>query len=79
MLYDTPTENEEKIPEYPGFILEESVEVQYEMQLTGSAAQDLFAMTPYFWRSSKEIREKSEKLENVTTMADFLVKVYIKK
>ena len=79
MLYDTPTENEEKIPEYPGLILEESVEVQYEMQLTGPAAQDLFAMTPYFWRSSREIREKSEKLENVTTMADFLVKVYIKK
>ena len=44
-----------------------------------AAAQDLFAMTPYFWRSSREIREKSEKLENVTTMADFLVKVYIKK
>ena len=48
------------------------------MELTGEASSDLFAMTPYFWRSSKEVREKSTVLGKVITDADFIVKVYKK-
>ena len=77
-LYDTPEENDEKIPEYEGFTLAETRRVTYSMQLDGQSAADLFAMTPYFWRSSADVREKSETLENVATDADFLIKVYVK-
>ncbi len=78
-LYENPTENEEKIPDYDGFVLEDTVEINYEMLLDSENAAALFAMTPYFWRSSKEVREKSEKLDNVCTDAHFIVKVYRKK
>ena len=77
-LYETPTENEEKIPEYPGFSLLETGRITYEMRLSGEQAADLFAMTPYFWRSSAEVREKSAVLGETLTKADFLVKVYRK-
>ena len=31
----------------------------------------LFSMTPYYWRTSKEDREKLEKLDILTTSVDF--------
>ena len=77
-LYENPTENEEKIPDYEGYELIDTATLNYKMELTGEAASDLFAMTPYFWRSSKEVREKSTELGKVTTDADFIVKVYKK-
>lgn len=33
--------------------------------------QSLFSMTPYYWRTSKEDREKLEKLDILTTSVDF--------
>lgn len=77
-LYESPTQNEEKIPEYPGFSLEDTAQITYKMELDGESASNLFAMTPYFWRSSKEVREHSAELGNITTDADFIVKVYRK-
>lgn len=77
-LYENPTENEEKIPDYEGYGLIDTATLNYKMELDGTAASDLFAMTPYFWRSSKEVREKSAELDKVITDADFIVKVYKK-
>lgn len=78
-LYEAPTTNEEKIPEYDGFTLCETATLTYTLELDGEAAANLFAMTPYFWRSSKDVREKSAELEGVSTDADFIIKVYKKK
>lgn len=33
--------------------------------------QSLFSMTPYYWRTSKEDREKLEKIDTLTTSVDF--------
>lgn len=77
-LYETPTHNDEKIPEYDGFSPAETEALTYSLTLDKTAAADLFAMTPYFWRSSKEVREHSAELETVVTDADFLIKVYRK-
>lgn len=77
-LYEKADANVEKIPEYNGFTLVDTITLQYTMTLDGEAASDLFAMTPYYWRSSKDIRQKSENLNNVTTDAHFIIKVYKK-
>ena len=77
-LYENPTENEEKFPEYEGFTLEDTEEINYEIVLDNENAAALFAMTPYFWRSSKEVRQKSEQLKEIRTDAHFIVKVYRK-
>lgn len=77
-LYETALENEEKTPLYEGFSLVAEKHVCYEMTLSGEQAADLFAMTPYFWRSTAEVREKSVNLGQTVTKADFLVKIYRK-
>lgn len=77
-LYENPTQNEEKIPDYEGFSLIGTEALSYKMELEGESASDLFAMTPYFWRSSKDVREKSAELEHISTDADFIIKIYKK-
>lgn len=77
-LYENPTQNEEKIPDYEGFSLIDTATLSYKMELEGESASDLFAMTPYFWRSSKDVREKSAELEHISTDADFIIKIYKK-
>lgn len=75
-LYDTPNENQEKVPEYAGFAPAQTRRIAYEMHLSGQTAACLFAMTPYFWRSAASVREKAAALTELTTEADFLVKLY---
>lgn len=75
-LYDTALENEEKVPSYDGFTLCEEKRISYPMALSGEQAADLFAMTPYFWRSSADIRERSTHLGDCTVEADFILKIY---
>lgn len=75
-LYETATENEEKIPDYEGFSLLEEARVRYDMHLSEEESADLFAMTPYYWRSAADIREHSAHLGALTVEADFLVKLY---
>lgn len=77
-LYDTALENEEKTPEYEGFALTGETRVKSELHLTGEQAADLFAMTPYFWRSSEQVRQNSANLGETVTTADFLIKIYRK-
>lgn len=77
-LYENPTQNEEKIPDYNGFSLIDTVTLSYKMELEGESASNLFAMTPYFWRSSKDVREKSYDLGQIVTDADFIIKIYKK-
>ncbi len=78
-LYEKASENEEKIPDYDGFESADIVRIKYEMKIEKKTASDLFAMTPYYFKSSKEVKEKSENLGEITTFADFIVKVYKKK
>ncbi|MCH3972698.1 MAG: methyltransferase domain-containing protein [Oscillospiraceae bacterium] len=75
ILYDQPYENEEKDTDYPGFCFLERVPVRGSLTLLGQDVQDLFAMTPYYWKTPKE---GCEKLKNVTELTteigfDFLV------
>lgn len=44
----------------------------------GEAVQNLFSMTPYYWKTSKEDGEKLKKLSNLTTTVDMVISVYQK-
>ncbi len=44
----------------------------FEITVNGQdMIQSLFSMTPYYWRTSKQDREKLEKLDTLTTSVDF--------
>lgn len=58
VLYGAPYENPVRDVLYPGFSLERRVPVRGSLTLTGQAAQDLFAMTPYAWKTPWDGRER---------------------
>lgn len=52
LLYDAPYENERRDTEYPGFQFVERCPVRGEIQIPDAqTAEDLFAMTPYYWKT----------------------------
>lgn len=54
VLYDAPYENQEKLECYDGFTYREVVPVEGRFTLTRPQdIQDLFAMTPYAWKTPK--------------------------
>lgn len=78
VLYDTPYENPCRPVEYPGFVREAEQAVQGTIRLEGGAIQDLFAMTPYYWKTPKEGAERLAKLEVLQTEIEFRFVIYRK-
>ena len=78
-IYDTPYKNEVQDMALCGFELVFSEEVKYLMELdSGERIRDLFMMTPYAYRTSREGREKVLSLTRLTTYAHFLILTYRK-
>lgn len=76
VLYPQPYENEEKREEYPGFRYLDVVPVECRFTLPDPRAiQDLFCMTPYYWKTPKEGTERLARLDTLTVTAQFRVHV----
>lgn len=78
VLYETPYENERRADaprEMPP--LEEKA-LTYVAELGNAQLQDLFAMTPYFYRTSREGRQRLADTERLAVDVDVLVNVYQK-
>ena len=75
ILYEKPYENEEKEIEYPGFSETNRVPVRARISLPAQAACDLFAMTPYAWKTGAAGRARLQALDQLETEIgfDFLV------
>ena len=52
--------------------------LRYEMELDAQDAQNLFAMTPYFYRTSREGRERLLACTSLRCEADFEIALYRK-
>ena len=78
-LYENPTENDAKNPAYNGLSFENVSRLSYTMTLSPENASRLFAMTPYFFRSSGEVRDRAANLGTIECEADFYIKVYRKR
>ena len=77
-LYDTPYDNPEKHREYKGFRKIDEITCDYTVTVHGGAIRDLFAMTPYYWKTSKSDGEKLQGLERLETELSFRIGVYRK-
>ena len=78
ILYDCPYENEVRQTEYDGFAFVKAVESTAVITLEGQSVQDLFAMTPYYWKTPKEGAERLAKLEVLQTEIEFRFVIYRK-
>lgn len=75
-VYDRPYENEEKREEYPGFRYLDVVPVEARFTLPDSrSVQDLFRMTPYYWKSPKAGAERLSALDSLTVTGQFRIHV----
>lgn len=78
-VYDTPYENESIIAEYEGFELVKTVSASERISIADrQTISDLFTMTPYFWKTTKEGASRLLSLDSLETEISFDVYVYQK-
>lgn len=79
ILYENPYENEYKETDYEGFSFVKRVSVSGELHLTDQAQiQNLFAMTPYYWKTPIEGSRALAAAEELHTEIEFHFLVYKK-
>ncbi|MBE6961124.1 MAG: methyltransferase domain-containing protein [Ruminococcaceae bacterium] len=79
VLYDNPYRNEEKLTPYDGFRYEQVVPVDAAITLENREdIHNLFQMTPYYWKTSKEGAERLAALDQLTTRISFHIHVFRK-
>ena len=79
ILYDTPYENEVADPALPGFSLLGNEAVAFPLSLTSQEEiADLFAMTPYYYRTPRRGRERLATLDRLEVGAEFRILAYKK-
>ncbi len=78
-LYDTPYENVLSDYEIEGFEFLGKSDVKDKITLLGEEISDLFMMTPYYYRTRPEDKERILAREELTTEIEFQVLTYRKK
>ena len=79
-VYDKPYENNPKSEEIEEFDFVKKYETQKMIELeSNNDIESLFAMTPYFYNTSPEDKNKLSELEYLKTQTEFEILVYRKK
>lgn len=77
ILYDTPYENETKDTVYPGFVFESRTPVRTTATIYGQQTlHDLFAMTPYYWKTPADGAKRLQEKESLFTELGFDLLLY---
>ena len=76
VLYDKPYLNREEAIPYQGFSYVEVVPVERRMDLNQDALMDLFAMTPYRWKTPRKGAARLEALGGLAVTASFRIHVF---
>lgn len=78
-VYDTPYYNDPVELQINGFTLINETEIENDIVLESTEdIQNLFRMTPYYYKTSADDQRKLESLITLTTKAQFSVRVYRK-
>lgn len=78
-VYDTPYENETAEFARAGYRLSDVQHLQDEITLhTATDIQNLFLMTPYYYKTGKAEQERLKALQTLTTETEFYILVYQK-
>ena len=78
-LYDTPYENDEKLPQTQRLLFINSHKVTANITLTSQEdIQAVFRMTPYYFHTSQKDKEKLLGLKSLDTPVEFVIAEYQK-
>lgn len=79
-IYNNPYKNKPEIKNDELFTLVESKELKYQITLEDKEdIYNLFTMTPYYYKTSKDDTEKLLELKSLTTTVHFSIEIYTKK
>ncbi|TVO35295.1 23S rRNA (guanine(745)-N(1))-methyltransferase [Vibrio algivorus] len=78
LVYQDVRLHDESPESIVGFTLLEEQKLHYEMEMTGSEADDLLQMTPFAWKASEKTKEKLKHAPQFDCEADFILRVYRK-
>ena len=79
VIYEQAHENEPRADMPKEMMLVEERRLSYEISIGDNASiKALFAMTPYYWKTSKDDLEKLEGIERLKTEVDMIFSVYKK-
>ncbi len=76
-IYETTRENDGRADMPEGMTLLDTVRVHYTANVEGNdQIRSLFAMTPYYWRTSQKDAEKLSDIKTLETEIDVMISVY---
>lgn len=79
VLYDAPYENEYRETEYEGFSFQNRIPVRNEIKIKDQQTiQNLFAMTPYYWKTPVEGSRRLSETATLDTEIEFDFLIYRK-
>lgn len=78
VLYENVRLNEEKEKHLNGFDLIDEISTSDHISLNHQEINDLFMMTPYYYKTSNEAKERLMKLDYLETKIEFKILVYQK-
>ena len=78
-IYDKPYKNDEKLPETSLLKLTDKFKVSQNINLrSNSDIENLFMMTPYYYRTSETDKNKIKSLDSLSVTVDFVIGEYTK-
>ena len=79
LVYDTPYENDEKLPETKNLIFKGITKIADEITLRNREdIMAVFRMTPYYFHTSERDKQKLESVSSLVTPIEFVVAEYQK-
>lgn len=80
VLYDEPYENKPNVYGLRKFAFVKQYEVAYNVELASNDdITNLLTMTPYYYKTSQEAKQKLEKMNKLNTECEFYIDIYRKK
>lgn len=78
-VYDTPYKNKVKPYELEGFMHMDAERINFTMKIDNKTdIQNLFSMTPYYYKTGRTEQERLNNLEYLEAQADFEILIYKK-
>jgi len=78
VIYDRPYKNDERPPETSFLKLVSKTRVTDKVRIDKEDLKTLFSMTPYYYRTSKQDREKLDSVDTLDLTVDFIIFEYSK-
>lgn len=75
-IYDNPYLNNPEDLNLKHFKKLDSYELNYKINLDNESLQDLIAMTPYFYKTSKANLSRIDMIDNLDITIDFIITIY---